>query len=814
MMARMHDLRTALRALVARPGFAIVAILTLALGIGANTAVFTVVNGVLLAPLPYAEPARVAVLLETTPKFPMMSVSYQNYVDWRDRSRSFDAVAAFRSTSLTITGAGGEPERLPAKMVTATLLPTLGVQPSAGRGFNASDDQRGAAGVVVLSDAFAKRRFGSGTESLGRAITLDNEPRTIVGVLPAGFELFQAADVYVPMGPWAATLPDDRGWHPGIMPVGRLRTGVSFAQARTEMTTIAQQLETEYPNFNRGTRALVTPLLDQVVQNVRPALLVLLGAVSLVLLIACANVANLLLARAVSRQKEIAVRTALGASRGRIVRQLVVESLLLAVIGGTVGMLVASWGVSLLMRFVTTGLPRIGTIGIDWSVLSFAIGVSVATGLIFGLVPALQATRFDIRETLNEAGRGGGANTLHHQRLRAALVIAEVALALMLLVSAGLLMRSFARMQHVDPGFDPHAMLVIDLPLSPITYARDDARDAVVERVIARVRALPAVRAAAITTVLPMTGGGTTLHFNIAGRPPKGPDDYIVAGYRAISAGYFQTMGMPLRHGRAFSPSDREGTPAVVIINESLARQFFDGRNPLGQRLQVGTEPDPAAPFMEVVGVVRDVKQSFEAGAKAEMYVPYGQHPDPVLAGMYRNVSLVVRTDLAPATLVGSVRKAITEIDPNQPLVRVRTMEDAIGDTVAQPRLQSALLTIFATIAVALALVGVYGVMAYSVSRRTQEIGVRIALGASSQDVVRMIVGQGARLAAIGIALGLIGAWGAIRGLLFNASGPDWLIFTAAPLTLAFAAILASYIPARRAARVSPIAALGSGDRT
>jgi putative ABC transport system permease protein len=528
----LHDLRIAWRGFRARPGFALVAVLTLALGIGANTAVFTVVNGVLLAPLPFAEPSRVMVLLESKPSFPILSVSYQNYADWRDRSTSFDAVAAFRTTSLTITGSG-DPERLTAKMITATLLPTLGVTPIAGRGFSASDDQRGAAPVVIIGDAFASRRFGGARAAIGQAITLDNVSRTVVGVLPGGFEIVQPADLYLPMGPWAATLPDDRGWHPGIFPVARLRTNVSLQQARSEMTTIARQLETQYPIFNRETHALVMPLLDQMVQNVRPALLVLLGAVSLVLLIACANVASLLLARAVSRQKEIAVRTALGASRWQLVRQLAVESLLLATIGGVAGMIAASWSVSLLMRATTTGLPRTSAIGVDWTVLAFALGVSIATGLLFGLVPALQATRVDLRETLNEAGRGGGASSARHHRLRAILVVAEIALALMLLVSAGLLLRSFARLQRVDPGFDPHGMLAVDLPLSPVTYAQNEVRATAVERIVDRVRALPGVRGAAVATVLPMSGGSSTLHFNIAGRPPRGPEDFIMAAYRA-----------------------------------------------------------------------------------------------------------------------------------------------------------------------------------------------------------------------------------------------------------------------------------------
>ncbi len=417
----MQDIRTALRGLMVRPGFTAVAILTLALGIGANTAVYTVVHGVLLAPLPYEKPARVVVLNEISPQFPNpISVSWQNYVDWRDRSSTFAQVGAFRSLQMTLTGLG-DAERVPARMITASMLPLLSVELPLGRAFTTEDDRPGAAGVVILSHSLWLRRFDSSPETLGRTIQLDKQPYTVVGVLPPGFELFQPADLYVPLGPWAATLPDDRGWHPGILPVARLKDGVSIEQARAEMETISRQLETEYPQFNRGVRARVLPLQDVLVQNVRPALLVLLGAVALVLLIACANVANLLLTRAVGRQKEIAVRTALGGSRGRIVRQLVIESVVLASLGGAAGVLLASWSVSLLMTTVT-GLPRAGSIGVDWPVLVFALVTSMATGVIFGVVPALQATRFDIREALNEEGRGSaswrGPAPSHAERAR------------------------------------------------------------------------------------------------------------------------------------------------------------------------------------------------------------------------------------------------------------------------------------------------------------------------------------------------------------------------------------------------------------
>lgn len=806
----MQEARTALRALLARPTFTVIAVLTLALGIGANTAVYTVVHGVLFAPLPYADQSEVVVLNEITPQFPNpISVSWQNYVDWRDRSTTFETMAAFRTTQMTLTGLG-EPERMTARMVTASLLPMLGVDLPIGRHLTADDDRPGAAGVAILSDTLWRRRFAASPEVLGRSIQLDKQPYIVVGVLPRGFELFQPAEVYVPMGPWAATLPDDRGWHPGILPVARLRDGVTLEAARAEMDTISRQLETEFPQFNRAVRARVWPLRDVLVQNVRPALLVLLGAVALVLLIACGNVANLLLARAIGRQKEIAVRAAIGGSRGRIVRQLVIESLVLAMLGGAAGLLVASWGVSALMT-LATGLPRSGQIGIDLPILLFAMVISVVTGLVFGIVPALQATRFDIREALNQETRGSASGGVKHQRMRDLLVVAEVALALVLLIGAGLMLRSFAALQNVAAGFDTANLLVVELPLSPTTYREDVARTAVVDRLRERISTLPGVTAAAITTGLPMAGAGATIHFNIAGRPPQGPQEYRLAGYRAVTPGYFETLKIPLLEGRTFTNGDRQGSPLVAVINESMARQHFADVGPIGQRFAIGTESDSETPFIEIVGVVADVLQSFEAGARAEYYLPYAQSPDPVLAGLYRNISLVARTVNDPVDLASSVRAAVSEIDPDQPLVNLRTMQQAIGNTVAQPRLQTMLLTIFAAVAVALAIIGVYGVMAYTVSQRTPEIAVRLALGASPSDVLRMVVGHGARLAAMGIAFGLAGAalaTRAVQSLLFQTDGLDVPTFAGAAVLIAGAALLASYVPARRAASVPPITAL------
>ena len=806
----MQDIRHALRAFAARPGFTLVALLTLALGIGANTAVFTVVDNVLLQPLPYQDASRLAILTERMPQFPSLSVSWQNYVDWRDRSRSFEGFGAVRTTSLTLTGSG-EAERLPAKMMTATLLGMLGVSPVSGRPFSADEDRAGAAPVALVSHGLWQRRFGGDPSLVGRTVVLDNEPCTVVGILPPGFQIMSPADVYLPLGPWAAKLPDDRGWHVGIFPIARLGPGVTLQQAQVEMDAISQQLASEYPQFNSKVGAQVRNLQDQIVQNVRPALLVLLAAVSAVLIIACANVANLLLSRAVGRQKEIAVRSAIGAGRRRLIRQLLVESVVLSGLGGLAGLLVAVLGVDALTALAGTSLPRAETVSVDWRVLVFALVVSIATGLVFGIVPALQTTRVDLREALNQDGRGAGTGAAH-RRIRSVLVVAEIALALVLLVTAGLLLRSFAKLQQVEPGFDTANLLVVDLPLSPVKYSADTTRNQAVRRVIDRARALPGVNGAAVTTTLPMAGGGAMLHFNIAGRPPKGPEDYTVAGFRAVSPGYFEAMRIPLRRGRLFGDSDREDAPPIAVINESMARQFFPGADPIGQRLQLGTEPDTGSPTMEVVGVVGDVKQSFDSEAKAEMFSPYGQPQDPVLAGMYRNISLVVRTAGDPLGSAASLRRVLTELDADQPLVKLRTMEQSMVETVAQPRFRTVLLGTFALVALVLAIVGVYGVMAYGVSQRSQEIAVRVALGASKGQVVGMVVRQGLALVGAGIGLGLVGAVLAARavsGLLFSVSGFDPLTFAGAALLIAGAALAASYVPARRAAVVSPTLTLG-----
>jgi putative ABC transport system permease protein len=813
---QMRDLRYALRVLATRPGFSTVAIVTLALGIGANTAIFTVVNAVLLRPLPFRDPGRLMLLVERTSQFPTLTTSWQNYQDWRDQSRSFDAVAAVRGVTMTMTG-DAEPERVQAKMATVSLLPTLGVAPAIGRGFVPEDDRAGATGVALLSDALWHRRFGGARDVVGRAVTLDNQPYSIVGVLPPGFQLLQAADVVIPMGPWAATLPDDRSWHPGILPLARLKSDSTLARAQAEMDVIADRLAKQYPEFDHGVTVEVKPLHDFAVQNVRQSLLVLVAAVGFVLLIACANVANLLLARAIGRQREIAIRTAIGASRARIGAQLLVESIVLAIAGGAAGLLLAFWTLPLLAALAGANTPGAGDISIDPIALTFTVAVSIATGFVFGLVPALQTTRVDVTAAINEGGRGAGAASRHH-RLRSLLVVAEMALATMLLVGAGLLTKSLVRLQDVSTGIDPSGVLVADAPLSPVKYAGAAQRNELVDRVRERLRALPGVTLAAVATAPPFSGNGSTIHFNIAGRPPNGPEEYILTGYRAISEDYFRALGIPLVAGRVFSTRDRDRSPAVAIVNEAFVKRFFGGAagRAIGARAQLGATPGPTdgpdgAPQIEIVGVVGDTKQAFEAALQPTMFVPYEQHPIEILGGMYRNMSIVLKTTGDPLAIAGGLRAAMREVDRDQPLVRVRTMEEAMSESVAQPRLRTTLLALFSGVALALSLIGVYGVMAYAVSERTHELGVRIALGATPQDIRALVTRQGGRLAAVGIAIGIAGAAVTSRGLgalLFGVSATDPATYAIAAAALVAAGIAAAYLPARRASRIDPVVLL------
>ena len=801
----LRDLRYALRILLKNPGFSAIAILTLALGIGANTAIFSVVNGVLLRPLPFRDPGRLVLIAEKT-SYPIISTSYENYLDWRDQSRSFESVEATRGTTITLTGAG-EPERLNTRMATAGIFPMLGISAQVGRTFLPEEDKPNGAPVALLSYGLWQRRFGGSQEIIGKPITLDSQPYTVVGVLPGGFQILQPADLFLPFTPWAKTLPEDRNWHPGIFPLARLKPGVSFEQARTEMDGITKRLEEQYPLYNTGKSADVVGLQEKLVQNSRPALLLLLAAVSFVLLIACINVANLLLARAGARGREIAIRTAMGASRARMVRQLLTESVLLSAAGGAVGLLMAWAALGPLLRVAADSVPPGVPIGLDRWVLVFTMGVSLLTGIVFGIVPALRTVRQDLRESLNEGTRGTTAGPGQH-RLRGALVAMEIAFALLLLVGSGLLLRSFARLQEISPGFQPDHLFVADLPLSQSAYSQPAKRYEFFDRLVDRAKVLPGVRSAAAASFLPVSGGGSVIHFNVKGRPPKTPNDFIAAGYRAISPGYFETLGVPLLQGRLFAASDHEGAPPVVVINATMLKTFFHDENPLGKTIQLGATPEQDVPWMQVVGVVGDVRPGLGLEPQAEMYLPYRQ-ADLVLPVF--QLSIVLRTTGEPLLQAAALRSALAEIDPNQPLVKVRTMEENIAISVAQPRFRTWLIGIFAGIALILAAVGVYGVMSYTVTQRTNEIGVRVTLGAQRQEIYRIIVGEGLRFALLGVGVGLAAAFALTRlmqSFLFGVSAYDPMTFAGVAILLILVALAASFFPARRATRVDPMVAL------
>ncbi|HYL92684.1 MAG TPA: ABC transporter permease [Alphaproteobacteria bacterium] len=802
----LQDLRYALRRLKNDPAFASVAVLTLALGIGANTAIFSIVNAALLRPLPYKDPSRVVVLLERFPGFPKLSVSYQNYIDWRDQSSSFEAVAAVRNATMTLTGAN-DPERLVSQNATANLFGTLGITAELGRLFTAAEDRAGADNVALISHGLWQRRFGGELNVLGNSVTLDNKSYTVIGILPAGYKILQTApDVVVPFQPWAATLPDDRSWHPGILPIARLKQGISLDQARADMTVIARRLEQQYPTFDTGVGALVIPMQEQLVETVRPALLILMGAVVFVLLIACTNVANLLLARAAGRQREIAVRTAIGASRNRIIAQLLTESVVLAVLGGAFGLMLAWVAMPPLLQLAGPSLPGAETVSLDLTVLGFTTLVALAGGILFGLAPAHHTRGIDLRGSLNEESRGGTSRSA--QRARSVLVVAEIAVAMMLLVGAGLLLRSFDRLSNVAPGFSIDHILLADIPVSPNAHPSPRERLDLFDRILDQTAALPGVRSAGATSFVPVSGQGSALHFNIQGRPPKSPSEYTSTNYRAVSAAYLQTLQVPLLQGRWFTNADREGAPNVVIINQSMARTYFPNQSPLGQHIEIGPVPNEF-PWMEIVGVVADVKQALASDPATEMYVPFRQAENKVLPVLA--LTLVIRTSRDPLALTSAVRGTIRQIDPNQPVIRIRSMEQNMADSIAQPRFRTVLLAIFAGVALVLAAVGIFGVMAYSVSQRTRELGVRMALGASGNQILKLILGNGLRLTMIGLVLGLAATAALTRyfaSLLFGVRAYDPLTFAVMAGTLLMVALLACYIPARRATRVDPIVVL------
>ena len=787
----LQDIRYGLRILWKNPGFTVICVLTLALGIGANTAIFSVVNALLLRPLPVPQAERLMMVWDTQPGALRAPAAYPEYLDWKERARVFQELGAFFETAPSLTGKG-EPEQLQAIRVTSGLLPMLGVAPSPGRNFNPEEEKPDAERVAIISDALWKRRFAADPAVLGTKIVLGGEPHVVVGILPPGPVLEMHPDVCVPLRLSVEKAP--RGLH-FLRVLGRLRPGPDLAQARAELESAARQMRTD--KLTRHGIEIV-PLQESMVGETRPALLVLLGAVGFVLLIACANATNLLLARAATRRKEIAIRLAVGAGRLRLIRQLLTETLILSVLGGGLGLLLALWGVDLLVSAVPR-LPRLEEIRIDGVVLAFTTGISLLTGLLFGLAPALQAASADLQESLKEGGRQSGGSAAR-RRLRNLLVVSEVALSLVLLIGAGLLIRSFERVLGDERGFDASRVLAVDLNLPPAS-SEPAKQIAFFSALLDRVQKLPGVEAAGVVSHLPLSGNNTNSGIKIEGRSwPE--DETPLADDRLVSTDYFRSLRIPILKGRAFTEQDREGAPRVAIINESLARRFFPNVDPIGKRIDMNWK---SSGWQEIVGVVGDVKHDgLDLPSSPAIYVPFLQAPD---AGM----TLVVRSGGDPLGLVQVIRDEVHHVDKNQPLSRVRTMEAVVAESVGPRRISMSLLSGFAALALFLAAIGIYGVIACSVTQRTHEIGIRMALGAGRGDVLRLVVGQGLKLVGMGVALGLIAAWPLARllsGLLFKVSATDPWTFAAIPLLLAGVALCACYLPARRAARVDPLTAL------
>lgn len=796
-----QDLRYSLRMLLKKPGFTLIAVVTLALGIGANTALFSVVNAVLLRPLPYQEPDRLVILWEQASRMES-SVAYPNFVDWRDRNQVFEKITAFRRESFNLTGTG-EAERLSGRMVSADFFATFSKQPARGRDFTAADDRPGVAAVVILSHGYWQRRFGADEKIVGSQLTLNNRAFTVIGIAPADFQFGAGADLFVPLGLYADRF-QERGAHPGIYVAGRLKPGVNAEQARSGMDTIMAALGEQYPETNKDRRVHLESLYDNTVQNVRQSLYILLGAVGFVLLIACANVANLLLSAAAGRRKEIALRAALGAGRLRVVRQLLTESVLLSLCGGLLGALLAIWGTQSLIAFVPEGIPRLGEAEVDLRVLGFTLLLSLVTSLVFGLVPALQAARFDLNEVMKEGERGW---TGRRSRIRSLLVVVEVALALVLLIGAGLMIRSFRQLQQIDTGFQASNLLTMNLSLA---VTPDEAAKAqnFLEQLGQNLRQLSGVQSAAISNGMPFAGAMEDSFF-IEGDDLNDPLAEKMALVYLTSPEYLQTMGIRLLRGRYFTQQDRAGGTPVVVIGETLARKHFPNQDPIGKRLNGLVIDQP-----EIIGVVGQVKHYGLEGrtpVENQVYLPLAQVPPQTLPGVARRINVLVRTAGDPLGVAAAARRQVQELNVNQPVFNVSTMERLVATSITGQRFSLILLALFAGLALVLAAVGIYGVMSSVVEQRTREIGIRLAVGAQRRDVLRLIASQGLGLTGIGVGIGLIGSLALTRvmaTLLSGVSTTDPLTFAGVAVLLISVSALASYVPARRAMKVDPMIAL------
>ncbi len=798
----MQDLQFGMRMMSKSPGFAAVAILTLALGIGSNTALFSVVNGVLLNPLPYPTPEQLVTLHESKPNFEAGSISFLNFRDWRKENTTFSMMGISRGYSFSLT-------------VSTDFLPMLGVKPVIGRLFKEGEDEFGVSPIVIISEGFWNRKFASAKDVLEKGLTLDGRSYSIVGVVPANFNLqvgdFRASELYVPIGQWSNPALHVRAAGLGIHGIGRLKSSVTIQQARSDMARVTAHLAEAYPDADKGIGATLFPLKEQMVGDVRRLLLVLLAAVGFVLLIASVNVANLLMARSMGRNREFAVRAALGAGRGRIVRQLLTESTLLALAGGGLGLLLAAWGTKVALQHLPSGLPRASEVGMDWKVLLFTAGIAMLCGILFGLAPALRISKPNLQDTLKEGGRGAGGGK---QRAQGVFVVAEMAMALVLLIAAGLMIRSLNALWSVNPGFDSRNVLAFGASLPPsMRDASPDAIRAALREIQGKVSSTPGVQAASLSwAAVPLAGDDEEL-FWLEGQPkPATENDMSWVISYVVQEDYLKVMGIPLERGRFFTAQDRERSQHVIVVDDVFARKFFGDQDPIGKRV-VLTSLGGAA---EIVGVVGHVKQwgldsDDKQSLRAQLYSSYMQGPDEIMRLSSGGTGVLVRIDGNTEATAGTIRKALKEISSEHLMVSVQTMEEIIADSLAARRVSMIVLCVFAGLALGLASMGIYGVISYLVGQRTHEIGIRMALGAKQTDVLRQILGQSMKMTVIGIFIGLLAALGLTRlmaNLLFGVSARDPLTFLGVGTILAIVALAACYVPARRAMKVDPIVAL------
>jgi predicted permease len=811
----MHDLRFGVRMMAKSPGFAVVAILTLALGIGANTALFSVVNGVLLNPLPYTDPDQLVTLAESKPNFDSGSISFPNFRDWRKDNRTFSAMGISRPYSYSMTGRG-EAEQVTAEFISSDYLAVFGVKPVIGRLLTEGEDEIGAGPIVLIGEGFWNRKFGAARDIVGQGLTLDGKTFTIVGVVPASFKLqvwsFRSSDVYAPIGQWTNPILNLRTAGLGFHGVGRLKSGVTIQQARADMKRVTENLTAAFPDVNTGIGATIMPLKEQMVGYLRPLLLVLLAAVGFVLLIACVNVANLLMARSTGRTREFAVRAALGADRGRIVRQLLTESMLLALAGGGLGFLLAAWGTKVALRNLPSTLPRANEIGLDVRVLLFTMGASLLCGILFGLVPALRTSNPNLHDTLKEGGRGGSGGK---HRAQGIFVVAEMAMALVLLIAAGLMIRSLSALWNVNPGFDSHNVLSFGVALAPSTKATSpDAVRAQLRELQSRLASTPGVKAASLSWgALPLGGDDEDL-FYLEGQPkPANANDMNWAISYVVQEDYLKVMRIPLQRGRFLTAQDNERSSHVIVIDDVLARKFFGDQDPVGKRVIM----DGKGGVAEIVGVVGHVKQwgldsDDKQSLRAQLYFPFMQLPDGAMQpSSWSGTGVVVRFEGDAQAVAAAIRSGLRAMSGEQVMYSVQTMEEIIAETLAERRVSMFVLGAFAALALGLASIGTYGVISYLVGQRTHEIGVRIALGAKQSDVMGLVLREGMKMTAIGVVLGLIAAAGLTRlmaNLLFGVSATDPLTFAGVAVVLTLVALTACYVPARRAMKVDPIVAL------